>query len=317
MQKFLFGSALILALMIMTVSPVFAALGVTVQGTVESIDTLAGTFSLTTEEATTYTVTPPEGFDLTALAIGDHVEVMGDTDDLGGLLATSIVEVTESVVTGVIQSIDAETCSFVLLTAEGTTLTVLLPEGSDCSTLLVGDTVEVTGTLNEDGTFSSSSVVVMPPDDDDGDDEDGVNTGFYCSNPEVPHPALNRVALALGADYAAALDWFCDGGLGVGGVNMALKLAILYGKTPQEILDMRASMGWGQVKKALNSAPETPEEPADVSNQENGNAGGNGNGNAGGNGNGNDRDHGGGPPPWAGGGNGQGNGQGNGHGKNK
>lgn len=313
MKKILFGSALILALMITTVSPAFAEVGVTVQGTVDSVDLVAGTFSLTTEEATTYTVTPPEGFDLTTLEVGDQLEVMGDTDELGGLLATSITEVTESVVTGVIQSIDAETCSFVLLTPEGTTLTVLLPEGSDCSTLLVGDTVEVTGTLNEDGTFSASSVVVLPPDDDDGDDEDGVNTGFYCSNPEVAHPALNRVALALGADYAAALDWFCDGGLGVGGISMVLRLSILYGKTPQEILDMRASMGWGQIKRALNSAPENPEDPAEFSSQGNGNSGGNGSsnagGNSGGNGNGNDGDHGGGPPPWAGGGNGHGKGK--------
>ncbi|MEX1143209.1 MAG: DUF5666 domain-containing protein [Anaerolineales bacterium] len=324
MQKFLFGSALILALMIMTVSPALAAVDVTVQGTVDSIDTLAGTFSLTTEEAITYTVTPPEGFDLTTLAIGDQVEVMGDTDELGGLFATSITELTESVVTGVIQSINAETCSFDLLTPEGTTLTVLLPEGSDCSSFLVGDAVEVSGTLNDDGTFSASNVVVLPPDEDeDGDGEKGVNTGFYCANPEVPHPALNRVALAYGADYAVALDWFCDGGLGIGGIKMAHRLGLLSGKTAQEILELRASMGWGQVKKALNSASETPEEPAEVSNQGNGNSAGNGNANGGnntggnGNGNGNDGDHGGGPPPWAGGGNGQGNGQGHGQGKNK
>ena len=300
MRKVLLGSSLILVLMLITVSTAFAEVGVTVQGTVDSINSEAGTFIMTATDATVYTVTPPEGFDLNTLEVGDQVEVTGDTDDLGGLLATSITLLTETTVTGEIQTIDYLTCSFTILTPEGTTLTVQMAEGSDCNDLSEGDTVEVTGTLNEDGTFSASAVVVVPPDDD-GDGEEGGNTGFYCSNPTVLHPALNKVATAHEADYATVLSWFCDGGLGVGGINKALILSEAFGTTAEEILTMRETMGWGQIKKALATAAETPE---DLSTQ------GNGNGNGGGNGNGNG--NGGGPPPWAGGG-----GNGKDKGKNK
>ena len=315
MRKTVFGLSLILALVLMTVSPAFAEVGVTVQGTVDSVDLVAGTFNMTATDATVYTVTPPLGFDLTTLAVGDQVEVMGDTDDLGGLVATSVIELTETTLTGEIQSIDPDTCIFTILTSEGTTYTVMLPEGSDCSTLLVGDMVEVTGTLNEDGTFSASGVVVLPPEDDgDGDGDEPVNTGFFCSFPEFPHPALSMVANAHGADYATALSWFCGGGLGIGGVNMVLSMSQAFGMTPEEILAMRANMGWGQIKHLLASSGDEGGEEEDTgattTTNSKGNGGGNGNGNGGGNGN--DGNHGGGKPPWAGGG---GNGQGKDHDK--
>jgi hypothetical protein len=282
-----FSLALVLALMVTSIA---LAEAVTKTGTVDFIDELGGTFTMTTAEAEVFVVTPPLGFDWTTLAVGDIVEVSGESDGAGNIAATGVTELTT--VTGVIQSIDPLTCSFTILTPEGTTLTVLMPEGSDCSALFVGDTVEVTGTLNADGTFSASSVVVVPGEDDGGDEGD--NTGFYCSNPEVPHPGLNKVATAHEADYATALDWFCGGGLGVGGVNMVLKLSEAFGKTTEEILTMRETMGWGQIKKALAAAAETPDETETLSTQGNGNS--NGNGNGGGNG------HGGGKPPWAGGG---------------
>ena len=302
MKKATWGLGIALVLALVSVFPAFAE-AVTVSGTITSIDEVGGTFTLTLADATVYVVTPPAGFDWTSIAVGDAVDVAGDSDGAGNLAATSVAPaVVVSTVSGVVQSVDAATCSFTILTSEGTTLTVTLPEGSDCSGLAVGDTVEVTGTLSDDGSFAASGVVLVPADDD-GDEQ--TNFGFYCSNPEVPHPALNTVAAAHEADYATVLGWFCNGGVGVGGVDKVLDLSEETGKTPEEILEMRKGMGWGKIKKTLAEQAATEEVSGDEVGTESLD---------------DSDDKQGGPPPWAnGGGNGNGNGNGNGkgHGKNK
>jgi hypothetical protein len=267
-----------------------------VSGTITSIDEVGGTFTLTLADATVYVVTPPAGFDWTSIAVGDAVDVSGESDGAGNIAATSVSD-TATTVSGEVQSIDYTTCTFTLLTAEGTTLTVDLADGTDCSGILLGANVEVTGTLNADGTFSASGVVINPTPS-----EEGVNTGFYCSNPSVPHPALSAVAADNGYDYGAALNLFCGGGLGVGGVDKLLALSAETGKSVDELLAMRKTMGWGKLKKTLAAEAAATEESSVTTDSS---EGGNGNGNGGG------------PPPWAGGGNGNSNGGGNGHGKGK
>ena len=293
MKKVTFGLGLALVLALSLTITAFAA-PITVEGTVSNIDEVAGTFTLTLADGvTTYTVTPSAGFDWTTIADGATVEVSGEDDGAGNITGASVTPATtETVVSGVIQSIDYETCTFTMLTSEGTTLTVLLPEGTDCSGLLLGTNVELTGTLNEDGTFSASGVVITPTPS-----EEGVNTGFYCSNPDVPHPALSQVAAENLTDYATALNWFCGGGLGVAGVEKVLTFGATYGKTTDEILAMRETMGWGRIWKTLEAeATALAIESGEIQTQ------GNGNG------------HGGGKPAWAGGG---GNGHGKANGKNK
>jgi hypothetical protein len=285
------GIAFVLALVM--VFPAFAE-AVSVSGTITSIDEVGGTFTLTLADATVYVVTPPAGFDWTSIAVGDAVDVSGESDGAGNIAASSVSD-TATTVSGVVQSIDYTTCTFTLLTAEGTTLTVDLADGTDCSGILLGANVEVTGTLNPDGTFSASGVVINPTPS-----EEGVNTGFYCSNPAVPHPALSSVAAAHGYDYGAALNLFCGGGLGVGGVDKLLGLSADTGKSVDELLAMRKTMGWGKLKKTL-AAETTEVAPLTTDSSEDGNGNGNG----------------GGPPPWAGGGNGNGGGNGHGKGKNK
>lgn len=201
---------------------------------------------------------------------------------------------TDTTIQGIIQSIDGSTCSFTILTAEGTTITATLPEGTDCSTLVVGDNIEVTGTLNEDGTLSASGVVVLPP----VEEEEAGNTGHYCSTEGSAHPALTKLTEAYGTDYASVLDMFCGQGLGVGGVAHALNTAEEFGVSQDEVLAMRETMGWGQIWKALKAAASGDDGGQDES------AAGPGNGNGNGHGNGN-----------AGGNNGNGGGNGNGNGK--
>jgi len=304
MKKFSLGLGLALILALALTITAFAE-AVTVTGTVTAIDEVGGTFTVTLADATVYTVTPPVGFDWTSIFVGQSVDVSGESDGAGNLAASS-VSATVSTVTGVVQSIDYATCTFTLLTSEGTTLTVTAPEGTDCSGILLGSTIELTGTLNADGTFSVTGVVIVPTEVGEG-----TNQGFYCTNPTVPHPALSMVATSAGFDYVTTLNWFCgatggeDGGktvLGVGEIKKLLDLSAASGQTPDAIIAMRQTMGWGQIKKLLAQGAETTvtEETTTTTTES---ATGNGNG------------HGGGKPPWAGGGGNGGNGHG--HGKNK
>lgn len=58
-------------------------------GRVTAIDTLGGTLTLETDEAEVFTVLPPEGFDLSLVALGNLYEVEGTLED-GIVLATKL-----------------------------------------------------------------------------------------------------------------------------------------------------------------------------------------------------------------------------------
>lgn len=296
MKKTFLGLSLALVLVFATAFPAYAE-EVTKVGTVDSIDEAGGTFTMTTAEAEVFVVTPPEGFDWTSIAVGDSVEVNGDDDGAGNIAAASVAPASEETtsVGGTVETIDYETCTLTILTAEGDTVTVFLPEGSDCSAIGVGDAVEFTGTFNEDGSFSVGAGEEEP-------EEEPGNTGFYCSNPDAQHPALGKLAENYEADYGALLEAFCGQGLGVGGVHHALSASKEFGVTTEEILEMRETMGWGQIWKALRDNAVGDEDEAGTLSTE---TKGHGNGKGG---------HGGGKPPWAGGG---GNGKGNGKGPKK
>ncbi len=179
MTKRFFAVSLAFILVLFTVFPAFAATDTTVTGTVLSIDTVTGTFQVGTDAGDTLTVTPPAGFDLTTLTVGDTVEVQGSL------------------------------------------------EGTD---------------------LNAASITLAPTDGTGSGDAETGNTGFYCSNPDAAQPALDKLATQYGADYAQMLDWFCNGHYGVGEIMLALKASAAGGPSAQDLLDMKAELGgWGQV----------------------------------------------------------------------
>ncbi len=294
MTKRLFAVSLAFILVLFTVNPAFAA-DVTVQGAVQSIDEVGGTFTMVAADLTVYTVTPPVGFDWTSILVGSNVDVAG-AEDLGAIAATAVTVLPpDTTIVGTIQSIDPLTCSMTILGEDGTTYTVVPPVGFDCSALELGDTVTAVGNLT-DTTLTASSIT---PGDALGGEDDKFNTGFYCSNPDQMHPALEKVATAHEAEYTTLLDWFC-GGLGVGGVNMALSFSEEFGVPTDQVLEMRKTMGWGQIRHTLAAAGEDETVTTTTTTSEGpGNSGGNGHsgehGNSGGNGkghkNGNGKGH--------------------------
>lgn len=96
MNKMLTGALLVLAMLAVAVAPAYAADDVTLQGSVTAINEVSGTFTLTTEDGTVYTVTAPAGLDWTSLSVGAQVEIFGDSDELGGFAAESVTILASS-----------------------------------------------------------------------------------------------------------------------------------------------------------------------------------------------------------------------------
>ena len=99
LKKGLLGLGLVLMLAFSFVIPTFASTVsegelVKAEGTIQSVDTLTGSFTVLTEDGTVVTVYAPEGFDLTLLVVGDQIEAKG-TVGTDGLFAASEIELQD------------------------------------------------------------------------------------------------------------------------------------------------------------------------------------------------------------------------------
>jgi len=216
-------------------------------GEVTSIDLKAGTFMFETEDGEVFTVTPPEDFDLASLQEGDEVEVEGTlTEDGTVLVASVVIEVededdsTEVEFTGKVTSIDLGAGTFTVETEDGEIFTVTPPEDFDLTSLLVGDKVEVEGTLTEVGKVLATAVKIKVANDED----DGVN--YFCgSETGEQHPVAEGIAETYGVRYDQVMAWFCEDGFGFGQIMLALQTSE---GNPGDMLAKRSDgIGWGQI----------------------------------------------------------------------
>lgn len=156
---------------------------------------------------------------------------------------------TDVQVTGTVTAVDEEAGSFTVETESGETYTVLPGEDFDFSTLAVDDTVQVEGTLNEDGTVAARTVTVG--EEEPVEEEDDRSNGYYCRQSEDAHPFGERLAERYETDYETLQSWFCDG-FGWGQIMLALQTGKITGDDPAALLEARQDgEGWGQIWKRL------------------------------------------------------------------
>lgn len=203
---------------------------------------------------TVYTVLPPAGFDLSTLTGGDTVEVAGTIDATDVVSATSITPVgpTPFSETGEVLSVGVDSFQF---DVGGTLYTVMPPAGFDLTTLMVGDTVEVIGTIDSTGLVTATSIVLVT---EEGEEVEYLKSGFYCENPDATHPVVQKIAEKNGVPYEEVLAFFCGtdeiGHHGLGEIMLAYATANSMGEgtTAADILQMREEIGgWGKVWKEL------------------------------------------------------------------
>ncbi len=156
---------------------------------------------------------------------------------------------TDVQVTGTVTAVDEEAGSFTVETESDETYTVLPGEDFDFSTLAVDDTVQVEGTLNEDGTVAALTVTVG--EEEPVEEEDDRSNGYYCRQSEDAHPFGERLAERYETDYETLQSWFCDG-FGWGQIMLALQTGKITGDDPAALLEARQDgEGWGQIWKRL------------------------------------------------------------------
>lgn len=170
--------------------------------------------------------------------------------------------------TGTVTAIDGTegTLDVEVQTGVGTLFyTVIAPDDFDLSTLSIGDSVEVAGTLVEEGLVVATMLQLEETEDEeeedgeedgeDGEDEDGEGDGenFFCANADESHPVAQGIADTYGLTYEEVLAWFCEGGFGFGQITLALQTAEITGDSADDLLSRRAGgEGWGQIWKDLD-----------------------------------------------------------------
>lgn len=99
LKKALLGLGLILMMAFSFViptlaSPISEGEEAKAEGTIQSVDTTAGSFTVLTEDGTEVVVYAPEGFDLSLLVVGERIEAEG-VIGLDGLFAASEIELED------------------------------------------------------------------------------------------------------------------------------------------------------------------------------------------------------------------------------
>jgi hypothetical protein len=99
LKKSLLGLGLVLVMAFAFVIPTLASPvpdgeELKAEGIIQSVDAVAGSFTVLTEDSTEVVVYAPEGFDLALLVVGDHVEAEGILG-LDGLFAATEIELQD------------------------------------------------------------------------------------------------------------------------------------------------------------------------------------------------------------------------------
>ena len=223
--------------------------GVEVIGTVTVIDELTRSLVLRTSEDILVTVMLPADFDLTTISLADRIQVAGTTNDDGSVAAVDILilyEALEVTGAGTITAMDPLGKSF-SVDIGGTVYTFIPPAAFDWIAIQVGDSVEISGMLGEDGFVILVSLTVASSTD--GETE-GPSESHYCTTDDV-HPFGARLAETYAVDPALLQGWFCDG-FGWGQIMLALQTGQITGNDPSILLAERQNgSGWGEIWQQL------------------------------------------------------------------
>ena len=267
-KLFTIPSLVILALLLAAVNPGMVRasdedpIEIEFIGTVTEIDHENETLTVEVETnngSSSFLVYPPDDFDW-EVAMGDTVEVEGTLIDELTVAATKVEvqedEPIEIEFTGTVTVIDdgAGTITVEVETDDGPiAFLVYVPDGFDWEAIQLGDTVEVEGFLQDDGSVLATRIVVERDDDDDDDGEG--NQGFFCrnlDNPGIVHPVGRAIAARYDVDYEEVMVWFCEEHMGFGQIMLALQTAGDGEESYEEYLSRRlAGEGWGQIWQEL------------------------------------------------------------------
>jgi len=168
---------------------------VELEGHVLAVDLTLRTLTLSADDdediAGTITLIIPEGWDISAYAVGDELEVVAVLNADGTYTAVGTSDDGDedcdddeceqghnyADIEGHVLSVDLTARTLTMAVEDddsmaGATVVILIPVALDMTALAVGDELEIVATLNADGTYTAVSIEQDDADDDDGDDCD-------------------------------------------------------------------------------------------------------------------------------------------------
>ena len=168
------------------------------------------------------------------------------------VFATSLASAQSKMgnVKGAVSSYDELEGTIEILTNNGDTYVVLVPEGFDFESLKEGTLLHIKGWFNDEGQILADWIKESKGGGDKG--EGNKADSAYCSGgKDKSHPLAVGIEEIYGMSVEDTMLYFCNG-YGFGQIMLALQTKELKGVDVSETLEARKDgKGWGQIWKEL------------------------------------------------------------------
>lgn len=150
-------------------------------------------------------------------------------------------------------------------------LNVQVGQNFNFDSLVLGDTIELKGTLNEDGTLVLTELKIRDRIRDRIKTQEGELVSYYCTAEDQVHPVAMKAADTYGVAYEDLLSYLCgESPVPLGQILLALQTAALTGGDYTEYLDGFEEIHWGQIWQdlGLQGKPDHGTAPGQIKQQD-------------------------------------------------
>jgi hypothetical protein len=134
----------------------------------------------------------------------------------------------------------------------GEELFVYVGQNFDFDAIAMGDVIELSGIVNDEGALEVSELKIQERARDQVKLQDGELDSYYCANEDQVHPVAVKIAGTYGVDYSVIEDYLCgEPSIPLGQIMLAMQTAALGGGDYTEYLDGFENIGWGQIWQDL------------------------------------------------------------------
>lgn len=131
-------------------------------------------------------------------------------------------------------------------------LTVQVGQNFNFDMVVLGDVIEVKGTLNEDGSLVLTELKIQERARDQIKTQDGELESYFCTTADQFHPVALKAADTYGVDYSVIEGYLCgESSVPLGQILLAMQTAALTGGDYTAYLDGFENISWGQVWQDL------------------------------------------------------------------
>ena len=129
---------------------------------------------------------------------------------------------------------------------------VQVGQNFDFEAVVLGDIIEVKGTLNEDGALVLTELKIQERARDQVKLQDGELESYYCTAEDQFHPVAMKAADTYGVDYSVIENYLCgENPVPLGQIMLAMQTAAISDGDYTQYLDGFENISWGQIWQGL------------------------------------------------------------------